>query len=1174
MSADCKDVELRIRGAQAAAPGEPTVHAVEIRVQNSGLWKGVSRFHFDALDPADPAAYGAGLGRQLVNPALLRALDQAGLTRNELIRLRLVLDDDASAPHWIRWERLCLPMGGADVRLAIHNRVLFSRYIPVELPDGDPPASTSLELLLAVSNPAGLDAHDAIEVERELAAFASEFENGNVDRRLHVTVMPGRSGVSDGLRRRITRLGWDVADGPASLQQISNQLHRRGHALHLLAHGDFDPSEGTGSLLLESETGGRAVILDNELQAWVTPDLQLVVFQSCLSAGATAEGQQPFTGLAPRLVRLGVPAAVAMQDVITMDDARVFFGAFYRSLLDEGLVDVAVNQGRRCMTRQAGVDNWSIPALFSRLRGGRLWHADPLREAVVDELRAIPPDEVPEWPSLQVVEHRRGMADYDPVAGATGPRFDLWERIRELAASRDGFAVLSGPRGSFKAPQLRRLYRTVAQEFCAGTPDAPLPVLVTLAHLSGRRDFPVDLLRRLWSGELTAGERARVEGRRLLFLVDGEVEVSGLAREQALAALNRLRALPDCTIFVIADELMLPMLTELGDAVLLIVQPLEPEQVMSWLARLGQQGAALLEVLRDRSYHDFAGHPRLLKHMLDLSARGVPMRSRRMILERVAAIYLARMETLTVPRACAEEALERIAWHVQNSRTADLSPEDLYPILNAARGGREFSLIEFKRALVGEALLLVSSGDESVRFAYAAMQAYFAARYLANAPDRRTHIENVAATLGHLGRMRRWQGVIVLLAGMLPHPGFLLRTILSGSSLMEGEQLFLAVHCYQEAVAEHPRLRDLDDVVDQMIDTLIWRSTWDPARGYADRRKALDCLAILATLCAADAGSLDTHDGCEGGASRRYADIIPHLVTLACDKVPTPAGSEQQYDWTGIRQVAAICLSRLPKQTTRYVERQRPDLVEPLRAWWELTHSAEAMRAILYSNDPRGSVIAAFALAQTDDEGHREMLRDAYDQVTDPDVKWGIVNAMTLVEAPWIDQHLVRPWIESGRAEPGVDARRAAHTCYLIQKTRFAAPAGRDFLRRCLLEGPPVVQGRAIRALGKLQDPAIEVWLRPLCEQIVRGDLDAIDAARMRTTADGLGTDDLQRAGLECLRDIGTHDSIEIMRRARRRRSLHEGLRVLNFQTAEELYWRLTRGLVHDTASTTTAHER
>src|SRR4029453_10899792 len=131
--------------------------------------------------------------------------------------------------------------------------------------------------------------------------------------------------------------------------------------LHILAHGDYDPDAGIGSLLLENATGGGDRINDPELQSWLTPSLQLIVFQACLSAATGAEGHAPFTGLAPRLVRLGLPAAIAMQDFVEMEDARVFFSEFYRAILDDGLVDVAVNRGRQGLVGDPRRDTPLIP---------------------------------------------------------------------------------------------------------------------------------------------------------------------------------------------------------------------------------------------------------------------------------------------------------------------------------------------------------------------------------------------------------------------------------------------------------------------------------------------------------------------------------------------------------------------------------------------------------------------------------------------------------------------------------------------------------------------------------------------------------------------------------------------------------------------------------------------
>ena len=94
-----------------------------------------------------------------------------------------------------------------------------------------------------------------------------------------------------------------------------------------------------------------------------------------------------------------------------------------------------------------------------------------------------------------------------------------------------------------------------------------------------------------------------------------------------------------------------------------------------------------------------------------------------------------------------------------------------------------------------------------------------------------------------------------------------------------------------------------------------------------------------------------------------------------------------------------------------------------------------------------------------------------------------------------MQRKVVHPWIRSiaGNGDSVRDELRAVHTCYLIQKTSLATPDARAFLATCLRTGSPALQGRALRAYAKLHDAEIDQWLRPLCEQIVSGELEAID---------------------------------------------------------------------------------
>ena len=986
---DFTDVQVRVRAAKAGGNGQPSIHDVEASVNGSGLWRGESKFDLDALDLNNPEEYGKALGQQLVNPSMLRALDQAGLTRTGNIRLRLWLEDDPTVPHWVRWERVWFTIAGVPWRLAVHPRIALSRYISVENPDEDPPDADAFRLLFAVANPSGLKPNQVIDVEGELARFLAEFETGTSDRRLQVDLLPGRTGISPELQARAAKQGWKVIAGSTTLGSLSDQMHKRYHALHILAHGDFDPSEGIGSLLLENEAGGKAETKHTELQSLVTVDLQLVVFQACNSASPTAEGQSPFTSLAPRMVRLGVPAAIAMQDFVAMDDARVFFSEFYRTLIDEGLVDVAVNRGRQRLIKESATDNWSIPALFTRLRGGRLWSADPLRQAVLEALHNLPAKEYDACPSQQAIEHTRGIGSYDPLEGASGPRFDLGERSLERLKAPGSFAILTGARGANKAIQLRRVFRAIGEQYEKSIPGTPIPIPIALPDLAHRQGTAWGALERIWRDEARDGDLRRVQGRDFLILVQGEEEAAEASSQEAADALERLRrALPSCRILLITDEHMLPAFRRFDKATLFVAQPLQWPKVSAFLDELKTDAAiALRYLIPSRGLSDLAVQPRFLQHLLNLAARGKPMDSRSGVLRDIAEFYLARMETRKVPRGCAIDALQRIAYEIQDSRESDLPARQVYSILATARGGRELGLNDLKIALVDECRILIPSGDESVRFAYFGLQWYFAACYLAESPDRHRLIEDITASLGRLARIRRWEKVLVLLSSMLPSPAEFLKTILAGSSFMEGEQLFLAVHCYQEAIAGRKcDVRDLDDVADQMADALVWRSSWDLSRSYSDRRKAVDALVEL--LCV---------------QSDRRTDVIAHLIGLACDKVPSAGRKlDQDYDWSGIRQAAAFGLTRVHEQTREYVEKNRTDLLEPLRAWFGLHKDPAAMNQLLLADDPRVSVIAAVALAQSPRPDDRRLLVAGYEKCKSPDVLWGIADALGTLEAGWV----------------------------------------------------------------------------------------------------------------------------------------------------------------------------
>ena len=143
------------------------------------------------------------------------------------------------------------------------------------------------------------------------------------------------------MRKRLEQEGWEIVEDVTSWGNIQRQLHGQ-HVLHILAHGQFKKDDDHAYLLLEDEgtvdaaRGSVHRVVDQEIVdglAGVHPLPQLVFLAACDSAKRLKNGANPFVGLAPKLVEKGVPAVVAMQDLVPIDLAHTLTGDFYRRLL-------------------------------------------------------------------------------------------------------------------------------------------------------------------------------------------------------------------------------------------------------------------------------------------------------------------------------------------------------------------------------------------------------------------------------------------------------------------------------------------------------------------------------------------------------------------------------------------------------------------------------------------------------------------------------------------------------------------------------------------------------------------------------------------------------------------------------------------------------------------------
>jgi peptidoglycan hydrolase-like protein with peptidoglycan-binding domain len=157
-------------------------------------------------------------------------------------------------------------------------------------------------------------------------------------------------------------LDWLDSATPGSLRRaLRDETY---HIVHYVGHSDFT-DDGNGVLFLEGDDG-TSVTVDETLFANLLADqgsLRLVVLNSCEGARTTLT--DPYAGVATTLVRLGVPAVVAMQFEISDDAAILFAEELYTNLIGrQDPLDAAIGEARKAIYAEVDLAEWATPVLF------------------------------------------------------------------------------------------------------------------------------------------------------------------------------------------------------------------------------------------------------------------------------------------------------------------------------------------------------------------------------------------------------------------------------------------------------------------------------------------------------------------------------------------------------------------------------------------------------------------------------------------------------------------------------------------------------------------------------------------------------------------------------------------------------------------------------------------
>ncbi len=370
------DLEIRIGGFVQNLAGYP----VEAHLSNGSHYDDGVLTIDEGLLPtiSHPMDYGDYLWEMLfagpIYDAYLAASAAAATATEERLRLRLWIDDDAPSLHAVVWERLLNRQQTPPLPMSISAKRPFSRYLGISQRIPEPVNRTPVRMLFVMSNPPDLDGLAALDIELELSNLVNAFED---EHHIKLTVLAGENTIPSDLKARLLAANHTVVQAAASLENIIRTLTEGEtyHILHVLAHGRYVQLRGVSELYLQDSDGYMKIVSDHDITlrlSAISPLPHLVFLAACESAGRQGGSQNAFVGLASKLVACGVPAVVAMQDMLPIDAAQKLTGDFYAYLMQHGVVDRALAQARLLLFDPSS-KAWSTPVLYMRLKDGLLF---------------------------------------------------------------------------------------------------------------------------------------------------------------------------------------------------------------------------------------------------------------------------------------------------------------------------------------------------------------------------------------------------------------------------------------------------------------------------------------------------------------------------------------------------------------------------------------------------------------------------------------------------------------------------------------------------------------------------------------------------------------------------------------------------------------------------------
>lgn len=360
--------------------------ATPVEYDDKELQRGLDRLERRELDAQGLLALGRRLAALLLplspQPAAgpgvreLFAACQAALGPDRGLRLRLRLPPGLTV---LPWEFAFVERAGGegmDGFLALDPRVAIVRHETLAAPVDSPVLEGDIRVVAALAAPGDLP---ELDLESESSAIAAALQG------------------LEGLRLECCE--------HATLAKLGPLLAGAG-VFHFAGHGEFDRQMGerpgsyvgTGALAFEDRRIGAEQLGINLRGQGV----RLAVLGGCQTG--RRDGFSVWSGVAPALVKVGIPAVLAHQYSIKDGCAIAFSRAFYEALAAGLPLETAVAAGRIAVyNADPGGRDWGVPVLYLRAGDGRLF-AGGASQSARDRARASAEGSV----SLRAAQIRAG----------------------------------------------------------------------------------------------------------------------------------------------------------------------------------------------------------------------------------------------------------------------------------------------------------------------------------------------------------------------------------------------------------------------------------------------------------------------------------------------------------------------------------------------------------------------------------------------------------------------------------------------------------------------------------------------------------------------------------------------------------------------------------------------